>query len=221
MERVILQYEPRTATGKGPNRQLRMKGKIPAVIYGPGIMPEKIALDSHDFGVLLQKVGSSSMFVLQPSNGAQSSAEERLAVIREIQRDPVTRRILHVDLYQVRLDVEADFEVPVHHVGVPIGVREGGILESHRHTVEVRCIPARLPKVIEADLTNLKINHAFHAGDLVMPEGVKLLTDPEEVLFSILPPKDYVEPTPAAEGEEPAQPEVITRKKEEEESEQE
>ena len=218
MERVTIQYEPRAATGKGPNRQLRLKGRIPAVIYGPGIMPEKISLDSHDFGVLLQKVGSSSMFALQPTSSAQSSADERLAVIREIQRDPVTRRILHVDLYQVRLDVEADFEVPVHHLGVPIGVREGGILESHRHMVEVRCIPALLPKVIEADVTNLKINHAFHAGDLVLPEGLKLITDPEEVLFSVLPPKDYVEPTPAAEGEEIAQPEVITRKKEEEES---
>ncbi len=156
------------------------------------------------------------MVSLVGNDGAAS--EERLAVIREIQRDPVTRQILHVDLYQVRLDVVADFEVPVHHVGVPIGVREGGILETHHHTVEVRCIPGALPAFIEADLTNLKINHAFHAGDLKLPEGVKLVSDPEIVLFSILPPKDYVEPTPVAEGEEIAEPEVITRKKAEEET---
>lgn len=216
MERVTITYEPRTATGKGPNRQLRAQGKIPAVIYGPGIEPEKVALSAHEFAVTLQKVGSSAMFALVASNGEPASSEERLAVIREIQRDPVTRRILHVDLYQVRLDVEADFEIPVHHVGAPIGVKEGGILETHRHMVEVRCVPAVLPKFLEADLSNLKINHSFYAGDLVLPEGVKLVTDPEEVLFSILPPKDYVEPTPAAEGEEVAQPEVISRKKEEE-----
>lgn len=215
MERVAIKIEPRSGTGKGPNRRLRAQGKIPAVIYGPGIEPQKVALDAHDFGVVLQNAGTSAMFALVSKNG--ESGEERLAVIREIQRDPVTRRILHVDLYQVRMDVESDFEVPVHHVGIPIGVREGGILETHRHVVEVRCTPAVLPKSIEADLSNLKINHAFHAGDLKLPEGVKLITDPEEVLFSILPPKDYVEPTPSAEGEEPAQPEVIGRKKAEEE----
>lgn len=215
MERVTIKFEPRAATGKGPNRKLRANGKIPAVIYGPGIEPEKVALDAHEFGLVLQSAGTSAMFALVPTNG--QSTEERLAVIREIQRDPVTRRILHVDLYQVRLDIEADFEVPVHHVGVPIGVREGGILETHRHIVEVRCRPDVLPKSIEADLTNLKINHAFHAGDLKLPAGLKLITDPEEVLFSILPPKDYVEPTPAAAEEEMAQPEVIGRKKAEEE----
>lgn len=217
MERVAIKIEPRSGTGKGPNRKLRAKGKIPAVIYGPGVEPEKVALDAHEFGIVLQRAGSSAMFVLVPANG--QAAEERLAVIREIQRDPVTRRILHVDLYQVQMNVEADFEVPVHHVGTPIGVREGGILETHRHTVEIRCMPGVLPNFIEADLTNLKINHAFHAGELKLPEGVKLVTDPEEVLFSILPPKDYVEPTPTAEGEEPAQPEVIGRKKAEEEEE--
>ncbi|MGB9692110.1 MAG: 50S ribosomal protein L25 [Candidatus Sumerlaeaceae bacterium] len=216
MERVAIKFEPRAATGKGPNRKLRAKGKIPAVIYGSGIEPQKVALDAHEFGIVLQKAGSSAMFALVANEGP--SKEERLAVIREIQRDPVTRRILHVDLYQVRMDVEADFEVPVHHVGVPVGVREGGILETHRHVVEVRCRPDMLPKFIEADLTNLKINHAFHAGELKLPEGLKLVTDPEEVLFSILPPKDYVEPTPAAPGEEEmAQPEVIGRKKAEEE----
>jgi large subunit ribosomal protein L25 len=217
MERVAIKIEPRSGTGKGPNRKLRAKGKIPAVIYGPGVEPEKVALDAHEFGIVLQRAGSSAMFALVPANG--QAAEERLAVIREIQRDPVTRRILHVDLYQVQMNVEADFEVPVHHVGNPIGVREGGILETHRHTVEIRCMPGVLPNFIEADLTNLKINHAFHAGELKLPEGVKLVTDPEEVLFSILPPKDYVEPTPTAEGEEPAQPEVIGRKKAEEEEE--
>jgi large subunit ribosomal protein L25 len=215
MERVAIRTESRTATGKGPNRRLRAQGKIPAVVYGPGVKPEKVALDAREFGVTLKKVGTSAMFTLVGGDG--QSSEDRLAVIREIQRDPVSRQILHVDLYQVRLDVEADFEVPVTHSGTPVGVREGGILEMHRHSVQVRCVPLLLPKSLEADVSELKVNHVFHAGDLKLPEGVKLITDPEEVLFSVLPPKDYVEEAPAAEAEEVAQPEVITRKKGEEE----
>ncbi|MCX7964186.1 MAG: 50S ribosomal protein L25 [Candidatus Sumerlaea chitinivorans] len=212
MEKVALKVKPRLVTGKGPNRRLRASGQIPAVIYGAGAQPEKVTLDAHELQLLLQKYGASAMFTLTRDDG--NSGEEVNAVIREIQRDPVTRRILHVDLYHVRMDVEAEFEVPVHAVGNAIGVREGGILETLRHTVEVRCLPGLLPKAIEADISGLRINHSFHASDLKLPEGVKLVTDPEEVLFNILPPKDYVEPTPTAEGEEIAQPEVISKKKE-------
>jgi large subunit ribosomal protein L25 len=147
-------------------------------------------------------------------HGATVATDENVAIIREIQRDPVTRQILHVDFYRIRMDVENDFEVPVHTIGIPAGVREGGILETLRHMIEICCLPTLLPKSIDIDVTGMKINQSFHARDLTLPEGVALVTDSEEVIFNILPPKEQVVVAPV-EGEEVAQPEVITKKKEE------
>ena len=220
MKKVAVAAQRRIETGKGPNRRLRASGQIPAVLYGVGTAPEKLSLDAHDFGKILVSAQSGNVLLAVNVSGQSVSGDDNVAIVREVQRDPLTRRVMHVDLYRIRMDVENTFEVPVHASGTPVGVREGGILETHRYTVELRCLPTALPQVLNVDLTNLKINSAFHAGDVALPEGVKLVTAPEEVIYTVLPPKVEAEPTPAVPGEEVAQPEVIGKKKAEKEAEQ-
>lgn len=225
MQRKPMAFCPRVETGKGPNRQLRAAGRIPAVLYGVGAETTKMSLDAHDFGKLIHGVSpESTLFdIVAEGSAAAAAGEETVAVIREIQRDPVTRAILHVDLYRIRMDVENEFEVPVHPHGIAIGVREGGILETHMYSVLVRCLPANLPTGIDVDVVNLAINSALHVRDLKAPEGVTFASDADMVIYTILPPKAEATPTPGAavEGEETAQPEVIGRKKEDEEEDKE
>lgn len=205
----------RTDSGKGPNRRLRAAGRIPAVLYGTGAAPEKVALDARAFDRAISTGAGENAILNVVIADSGSGKEETAAILREIQRDPVTRRVLHADLYRIRLDVENDFEVPLHGVGIPIGVREGGILEAIRRTIEVRCLPANLPNAINVDLLGLRVNNSIHVRDIEAPEGVTILSGADEVLFTVAPPKEA--PAAAtAEGEEAQQPEVIGKKKEEE-----
>jgi large subunit ribosomal protein L25 len=216
MERIKLPVERRVATGKGPNRRLRAAGRLPAVLYGSTSQPEKLSLDAHTFQLLLsQGHGENALFdIVYP--GDKDGGDANVAVIREVQRDPLTRRPVHVDLYRIRMDVENDFNVAVRAHGSPHGVREGGILETHIYEVTVRCLPNNLPSAIDVDISGMGVNTALHVSDLPVPPGVRIMTDPETVVFTVLPPKKEAEVAAAAEGTaEPAQPEVIGKKKDE------
>lgn len=215
MKRFDLAVSGREDTGKGPNRRLRVAGRIPAVLYGTGSEAEKVSLDYREFDRLIRLQGAAKgLFNL---GGDLAKGGESVAVIREIQRDPVTRRFLHVDLYKIRMDQENDFEVAVQGTGVPAGVREGGILETHLRSVTVRCLPAKLPSSIAVDLLPLRVNQSLHVRDLTLPDGVTLVTDGDEVLYTVLALRvekvavAEVDPTAPA-----ATPEVIGKKKPEE-----
>lgn len=222
MQQLDVTVSRRSDTGKGPNRRLRGSGKIPAVIYGISA-PIKVALDAHSFERQVSSRAAENMIINMNFDGGDGGSDINTAIIREIQRDPVTRRVLHVDLYRIRMDVENDFEVAIHAVGSPIGVKEGGILETVRRIIEIRCLPTMLPSSISVNITDLKVNHSIHVSDLQVPEGVTILSDADEVLFTVVPPKQEVVATPTAEAatEETAEPEVIGKKKAEEEPEEE
>jgi large subunit ribosomal protein L25 len=208
MQQFSLSAAGRSATGKGPNYQLRKAGKLPAVIYGAGADNELIALDYRQFDLTIAKPDArNGLFTIKREDGG-----ETLAVIREIQCDPVTRRYLHVDFFRIRLDVPGNFVVAIHPTGNPIGVKEGGILETHLRAVTVHCLPTDLPNHLEIDLTGLRVNQSLHVSDLQLPANVTLVTPPHEVLFTVLPPKGEK----AATEEAPTAPEVIGKKKAEE-----
>jgi large subunit ribosomal protein L25 len=208
MQQFTLSASIRTATGKGPNYQLRKAGKLPAVVYGSAVGSEMVVLEYRQFEQTLAKPDArNGLFTLKRENG-----EDTLAIIREIQRDPVTRRFLHVDFYCIRLDVKGNFDVAVHPVGNPIGVKEGGILETHLRTVTVHCFPTSLPSYLEIDIAGLRVNQSSHVSDLKLPQDVAMVTAPGEVLFTVLPPKGEK----TASDEVPTQPEVIGKKKAEE-----
>lgn len=216
MKRIDMPVARRTEVGKGPNRRLRASGRVPAVIYGAGSEPDKVSLDNHTFSLFLASAAAENALLNIKNSDGSVESDETVAVVREVQRDPLSRRLMHVDLYRIRMDAENDFDIPVHGHGIPIGVRQGGILETHVYNVRVRCLPENIPGAFNIDLLNIGINHALHARDLVLPEGVVLVSDPATTIFTVLPPKKEAEPVAAAvEGAEPAQPEVIGKKKEE------
>jgi large subunit ribosomal protein L25 len=213
MKRYNLAVDSRTETGTVPNLLLRFEGKIPAIMYGAGSEPEKVALNYREFEKLMS--GSNAENGLINLSGAGIAGGESVAVIREIQRDPLSRRYLHVDLYRVRMDQQNDFEVAVHGVGVPVGVREGGLLETHLRAVTVRCLPNQIPDVFNVNLVDLKVNQSYHVRDIPLPEGVAMVTEGEETLFTVITVRG--DKTAAATEGAPAAPEVVGKKKADEE----
>ncbi len=209
MELDTLTVSGRTETGKGPNRRLRATGMVPAVIYGTGQEPVMVSLNFRELEKALKKPNAeTNLFNLE------GEGKKVTAVIRELQRDPLTRRFLHVDLLRVAMDQEAEFEVPIHPVGTPIGVREGGMMETHLRSIVVRCLPTVLPEDLKVDISGIAVNTTFHVSDLQLPEGLTMVTEPEETLFAVHAMR-VATAEEGAEGEAaPAQPEVIGKKEE-------
>lgn len=208
MKRLNLSVSERTETGTGPNRRLRVAGKVPAVVYGGVNEATKVTLDYREFDKLMSSSDAEKSLINLSGSGLSGTS---IVIIREIQRDPVTRRFLHVDLYNINMNEENEFEVPIHSHGVSIGVREGGLLETHRRSIFVRCLPAAIPDAIDIDLTELKLNHSIHVSDIGLPENVTMVTEPTETVFTVVSLRAEAVATPSAE---PAAPEVVGKKKE-------
>lgn len=202
MELDTISVSGRSETGKGPNRRLRQQGLVPAVIYGSNSEPVMVTINYRELEKLLSKPNADTNLFRLDGEGAGGDT----VVFREIQRDPVTRRFLHVDLARVRMDQEAEFEVPIHSTGTPIGVREGGVMETHLRSILVRCLPGNLPEELVVDIAGLQITHAFHVRDVVLPDTLSLVTDPEELLFAVHPPRTVTEAEDGAAEEEAAEP---------------
>lgn len=215
MEQLRISAKLRERKAKGDNRRLRREGLVPAVVYGGTKQeaPRSVAISHHELELVLRGARrSNALFNLALED---DSAQEQ-TLIREIQRHPVTGRMVHIDFQRIDLEQDVEVEVTIHVVGSdPIGVKSGGILEHVARTVAVRCKPLKMPKFLEADLSNLDLNQSFHVSELTLPEGVIVLDDPETPIFTILPPKAEVEEAPVVTAET-GEPEVIGKKKEEE-----
>lgn len=219
-EQFHIDVQTREATGKNNNRRLRAAGKIPAILYGAGHDTVPIVLDSKKVHELFRGGATeNTIFLLKRAE----SDQERHARIREMQVDPVSREIVHVDFQRVLMDQLIRVTVPVRPVGTPKGVRdEGGVMDQVTREIEVECLPGDIPEAIEVDVAGLAIGDHLEAGQLSVPEGVTLLEDTDRVIVSVAYPVRIEEPE--AEGEElleaeAEQPELIRRGKEGEEGE--
>jgi large subunit ribosomal protein L25 len=185
-------------------------GEIPAVLYGAGRDEAlSLAVDRHGFELLMAHHAAGSTLVELEIEGENKRVN---AMIREMQTNPVKGTIVHVDFFEVALDVAIHAVVSVRLVNDAVGVKAGGVLTTERHELNVEAKPAELPRFIEVDVSALEIGDAVHVGDVVPPKGVTLLDDPEGVIASVAPPtSEEVEAT--AEG---AEPEVIGAKAAEE-----
>jgi large subunit ribosomal protein L25 len=219
-----LAAEPRTARRKIGAKALRNAGRVPAVIYGHGREPTPLSVSSVDFGRLLETIAPESTIVELTVNGATVKT-----LIREIQRHPLKPGILHVDFQEVHAGERVRLEVPVHLVGIPDGVRnQGGILDQVLREVEIEVDPTQIPERIELDVTALVIGKSLHVSDLAIPNA-KILTDVGLTVVTVVPPRvEEVAAVAAVEGvpvegvegalAEPAEPEVIRKRKPEEEA---
>jgi len=214
MKKIELQVETRGETGKGVNRRLRSQGAIPAILYG-GKEEKMFTINFRDFIKLLNNPDGTNIIV-----DLKSKSFKGMAVIKNIQRDPVKREPLHVDFYEIAMDKPLRIPVTVHLTGAAPGVREGGMMEQNLWEIEIEALPGNLPSHIDVDVSNLSIGDSVHIKDLNVDENLKILVDNEELIAHVAAPR-LAEEVEEEEGEavEMAEPEVITAKKEEEEEE--
>lgn len=218
MPTAQLSAKARTTSGKGAARSLRSAGEIPAVIYGHAREPQSLSIPTREFEKLLEKVSAEST-VIELNLGAGVAR----TLIREIQRHPFKKQILHIDFQELVAGEKVSVNVPIVLTGTPEGVRvSGGILSQVMSELTIRVDPVNIPRRIEADVTNVLIGHSLHVSDLTIPDGVEVLDEPDATVAVVSAPKVEVEPTPGAEGAEvAAEPELIRKTKEDEEGEEE
>jgi large subunit ribosomal protein L25 len=205
-ERVKLVVSERTLLGSAESRRLRRQGLIPGVLYGRE-RPVAIAVGERDLrSALTGAAGSHAVLEVEVDGGSAHSA-----ILKEFQRDKVRGTITHVDLQEVRLDQVIQTSITVTLVGDPIGVREGGILNQVTNEVSIEALPLEIPQGgLVADVSELGIGDTLRLSQVEVPEGVKLLDDPEEVVIaSVQLAREEIEEEPeegeegAEEGEEP------------------
>jgi large subunit ribosomal protein L25 len=222
MEKFNVEGAARHTRGKGPAGRERLTGMIPAVLYGG--KKETIALSVNAkqlTRILRSETGHNSIFSVQLGGG-----KEDQAMVKDWQVDPITGALIHVDLLRVAMDVRMRVKVPVHPVGEPQGVKvQGGIFETVTREVEVECLPGDIPEEFKVDVTELLIGKQIRAADIPIDANkIKLVSDPQRVIFHVVTLKAEAEPTPEAAvtaEAAPAEPEVIKKgKKEVEEGEE-
>ncbi|MGH7266958.1 MAG: 50S ribosomal protein L25 [Candidatus Rokuibacteriota bacterium] len=212
MEIREVSVERREATGKGAVRRLRRQGLVPAVLYGARTEPVALSLSPKEIQRALHGHAGGGVLVSLKLAG---EAEARSAVVRDLQFDPVRETLIHVDLQAVRMDEEITVEVPIHPVGDAAGVKEqSGVLAVLLRTVEVACLPTRIPDRLDVDVSALRIHDVITVGDIPPPEGVRLTTPANQAVITVAPPmaEEVAAPTAAAAAE----PEVLTERKPEE-----
>lgn len=186
MEVAELKAEQRAGTGKGVAHRLRAAGKMPAILYGNGTEPMQLAIDKREFAALIRGESGSSLVVKLMIGGDSSRPT---ALIKDLQLDQVRGSLLHVDFQRVLMDQTIATTLPIAAVGEAPGVKFGGVLEHQLTEVDVEGTPAEMPAQLEADISGLEIGDSFNVRDLSVPSGVDIITDPDQVVFSIVPPK--------------------------------
>lgn len=181
MKQITLNITSRDSLGRTASKHMRQDGSIPAVIYGES-GSRNLTLNAHEFKMAYRKIaGSAALIQLK----GEEEGEGSFAIIQELQRNPRTDAYLHIDFKEIVRGKDMEADVPVHTIGIADGVRNyGGVLELNLHTLRVRCRPRHLPEFIEIDVKNLGIGRSIHLSELVAPEGVTFLDDPEQVVVS-------------------------------------
>jgi large subunit ribosomal protein L25 len=215
METFTIEGQVREGRGKGPARRTRLSGMVPAILYGGKKDSISISVNAKQVArILRSETGHNTIFTVQVASGAVEKA-----MVKDWQVDPVSGKLLHVDLYRIAMDVRMRVRVPVHTVGEPQGV-----FETVTREVEIECLPADIPEEFRVDVTEMLIGKQLRAADLPFdPAKIKLLTDPVRVIAHVVVLKKEEEPVADAAvtaDAAPAEPEVMKKgKKEAEEGE--
>lgn len=206
IQEVVVQ--PREGRGKEDSKRLRRKGLIPSVVYGYGEESRAIVVEPKVINKLIRsEKGMNSVLNLR----LHDTQETRHVMIKAVDRHPVTDRLLHVDFLRIDMDKKIIATIPIAVVGIPAGVKLGGILTTVRHEVEIECLPKNLPGTISIDVTNLELDEAFRVKDLPELDGVVYQAEPQLVIAVVHEPEreaveeeEEVEEVVEEETEEPA-----------------
>ncbi|MHC9543211.1 MAG: 50S ribosomal protein L25 [Vulcanimicrobiota bacterium] len=220
MKQVTLETKIREGIGKEHCKKLRQNALIPAVLYGKDTSPVTLTVPEREF----KKIMSSGSNVLIELKLDQNGGASHLAMVTEIQKDPLGKKIQHIDFHKVSLDTRVSATVPIHLVGEPSGVKTaGGVLEHMLWAIDIETLPLSIPNNITVNVAHLGIEDSFTVKDLNLPEIITVLNDPNEVIAIVHAPRA----AEASEGEAAASaaaiptsaatPEVVKKGKEEKE----
>ena len=198
-EQTTLQAEPRAESGKRTARRLRRDGFIPAVVYGPGKATDHLKIRTEEFVAMIRQVNIASTVIgLRVDSGRATKV-----LVREIQKHPFRSDILHIDFFRIREDEKIRVAIPVHLLGTPQGVTEGGILQQIRHELNVECLPGDIPDAFEREIHELVVGDSLHVGDIDTGDVI-VLDDVDLTVCTVVPPtvEPVVEEEELEEGEE-------------------
>lgn len=201
---ISINCEKRDLVGSGNARRMRREGTIPAVVYAHGAEAVSIAIADDE---LKKLAGHNGMAELKCSCGCS-----KMAIIKEVQRHPITNKILHVDFLEVKMDEKITVQVALVLTGDAIGLSQGGQLEQVLHEIEVECLPANVPEVITVDVSALALDQAMRVADLALPAGVVAKTEAEEVIAHVRMPHTAAEPEAEAAAEPAADADKAEKK---------
>ncbi|MBC7893952.1 MAG: 50S ribosomal protein L25/general stress protein Ctc [Cytophagaceae bacterium] len=213
MATANLSAAARTATGKGVARSLRREGRLPAVIYGHARESQSLSLDARELGRLLGHINAETTVIELAVDGSTTRT-----LIRDIQRHPLSRAIIHVDFQELVAGEKVVVKIPVVLTGTAVGVRlNGGIMTQILQELECRVDPTNIPNRIEVDITDVTIGHSIHVSEVKVPEGVEVLDDESGTIMIVSAPKEEVAAVPAEVATGP-EPELIRKPKPEDET---
>jgi large subunit ribosomal protein L25 len=190
-----LKVELRGTTGKGICRQLRSAGMIPGIVYGKGFNSTAVSINQRDLVKTVEGIGGQNALIALTGEDSLNGA---VVIISEMLLDPIKGTPRHVDFHKVNMDEKVRVEVKLKLTGTAKGVKDGGLLEFVKHTVEIECLPALIPAHIDVDVTALTIGHSIHLSEIQLPANVKLIDDPKTSIVSVL--GKGKEEAPAAEA---------------------
>jgi len=211
MDKVSIVVQPRAVTGSRAARRLRKAGLIPGVLYGHGKEATMFAVEPHALRAALS-TGAGTHAVLEDTVEGHKRAHH--AIVKDMELDPVKSTLRHLDLQEIRLDETIETTVAVSFEGEARGVKAGGMLDESTREVTVRGLVTAIPEHLVLDISEMDVNDTAKVGDLVVPEGLEIVDDPEQVLCSVLPPRKVEEEgeevaAEAEEGAPEAQPEIV------------
>jgi large subunit ribosomal protein L25 len=202
---VQLKADEREGTGKGVARKLRASGQVPAILYGHGMDPVSVSVDSRELYHVLHTGAGANVLV-----DLHIGSKKHLVLAREIQRDHIRGELVHVDFLAIRRDEKIHVDVPISIVGESPGVKQGGVVEHHLWEISAECLPGDVPESVEVDISSLEIGDSFRVEDLGALGGLTIQTPSDETILSVVTPQvleveeAVAEGAEAAEGEEGA-----------------
>ena len=209
---IVVEAQERSDLGKNASRRLRRSGGLPGVVYGLDRPPFTVGVGARKIeDVLSLETGRNTIFTLSLAGQDRT----RAVMIKALQRDPVTERLVHVDFVRVDLAKAVRVNVPIRVIGIAEGVKtDGGLLEFVLRQVEVHCLPADIPEHLDLDVTALRLNQHLSVKDLPVKERVTILDDPEAIICVVAIPKEEAAPVVEEVVAEVVEPEVIKKGKE-------
>jgi large subunit ribosomal protein L25 len=213
-----LKAEIKLQTGKGVNRRLRNQDRVPAILYGRHQDPVPLSLNQLEVEKVLGSGGGRKLITLEVS-GLNASDNQTMVMFKDIQRNALTGRLDHLDLYSIRRGEEISMTLPIILIGDAKETEKGGTLQFASREINIQCLPKDIPDSIKVDISDIEIGHSIHMRDIKLPENVKLIDDPVKVVASIVAIRAEVEKSVEEEAEEGESAETAGETEEEKASE--